>query len=313
MVVGDAIIDRYLFGKIERQNPEAPVPIVKITGQKKADGGSWNVVRQLTNLGVNSFERLHFDHCCFTPDPVKTRIYAAGRQVVRFDIEKIENSPPKVHDRILADLATHKPDALIVSDYAKGMVCSDWLIRVASIFPDLPIFIDGHPDNYRLYPRNTYLKINQRELQTISGEPDVLAGIDVIKKDHRAVIVTCGDQGTIYLDSGRPVCRAPMITRKVYDVTGAGDAWIGSFVPAFIVSKQMARSVDFANIVAGISVERIGSYCPSWSEIKKGHADPEVKGGEEDEEDYDLDVDDHVVDSRADNGAEPAGHPGNIV
>lgn len=271
LVIGDMIEDHYLFGRIERQNPEAPVPLVRIKSEKTAWGGACNVHTAMKKLGVTA-SYLHDDEkIC----PKKTRIVVKGQQVIRFDLADHATPLSKNTQEDFINIARWLSPVLhgiVISDYAKGVVCGDWIERLVSACSGTPFFIDGHPSNYRLYPPEAYLKINHRELKEITGTDSIQAGVDEIKKDHHAVIVTCGENGTVYVDDGYPVCRAPVYKRKVYDVTGAGDAWIAAFVPAFLQSGKISSSIDFANLVAGISVEHIGSYHPSWEEIESGHA-----------------------------------------
>lgn len=282
LIVGDAIDDHYLFGKIERQNPEAPVPLVRVTDEETTWGGVCNVFSILKKLGAKTTylrggPDIESDLCCL---PKKMRIIVDGKQVLRFDIEpRLTPLTEKDKAGVLAVVGWLAPvlDGIIVSDYAKGQVCGTWLKELPMTCPGVPIFIDGHPANYHRYPLTATLKINHRELKEITQLDSIQHGVDIIKKDHDVVIVTCGENGTVYFDNGRPVACAPVFKRRVYDVTGAGDAWMAAFVPAFLVSKKMTHAVDFANLVAGISVEKIGSYHPTWDEIKKGHADNSKK------------------------------------
>lgn len=279
MVIGDQMLDRYLIGKIERQNPEGSAPLVKITSERTCYGGAQNVVRMLRNLGVKQESRLseNNDPLSYTL-PTKIRVIAGGKQVLRIDEEEPNFPLDELFQKCL--MAAIKKyvavgmDALIIADYAKVMVGGSWLQRAAEILDGRPIFIDGHPSNYRLYPERALIKINERELREMTGESDIMNGIDVIKKDHHTVVVTCGESGTVYSSNNEPVKKIETVERKVYDVTGAGDIWMACFVPAFLL-KGLNAAIEFANHVAGISVERIGSYCPSWEEIERGHADPE--------------------------------------
>jgi len=201
--------------------------------------------------------------------PIKTRVIVDNRQIVRYDNEEEKRSIYREEsDFILKDIGHKHPDAIIISDYAKGCV-GPWI-------KDLPtkmVYIDAHPKNYHLYPKDTHLKMNHKELQEITGFSDILTGIDIIKKDHATIVITQGAKGAFYLDNCRPVESVPSHKRQVSDVTGAGDAFMAAYVPALLITGNMAEAIKFANSYAGLSVEKTGSYHPSWKEIESGRTD----------------------------------------
>jgi len=271
-IIGDLIVDRYISGTIDRKNPESAAPLVNVESIRRVLGGAWNVRECLWRLGV---EALSF-HCQDIspggknpPVPVKTRIIVDHQQIVRYDREDVFPISPELQENIVKSVRRRKPDAIIVSDYAKGTITGNYLDQLL----DFPMYIDAHPANYSLYPTAAVLKMNRRELRKITGLDDPLAGIDVIKKDQKAIIITGGERETIYTDNCRPMAQAPAHKRKVYDVTGAGDVFMAAFVAAYTATKLLSSSVEFANYVAGLSVEKIGSYHPKWDEINRGQCD----------------------------------------
>ena len=291
LVIGDIILDHYIWGRVNRISPEAPVPVVEVTRESFLLGGAANVAHNIVSLGgrasvigINGQDiagealmnilRQKGVNCdgIFTenrPTTVKTRVIAHNQQVVRFDREDKKYVDGKILKGILGYINSVllQYDAVIVSDYQKGMI-SEELIRdiVKKAKPkEMFIAVDpkvGHFDFYKgvsLITPNVMEASSGSNIEIRDDKTLLRAGKSLMKKlSCKAVLITRGEQGMSLFEKNK-VTHIPTVARKVYDVTGAGDTVISAFTLAYASGANMEEAAVIANHAAGIVVGEVGT------------------------------------------------------
>ena len=290
LVIGDYMLDRYLWGSVERISPEAPVPVVQVQNEEIRLGGAGNVVRNLRNLGVSvdvcgiigddeqgkGISRLLKENQVDSqglfvdsarPTVAKTRILAGRhhQQILRIDREKI--SP--LTDKLINDLNIYLQkkidfiDAIIISDYGKGVVNENLLALIGST--KKIALVDPHPRNYQIYRNLKIVKPNRREAELASGvsieNPEsALKAAQILKTRWgcQMVIITLGKDGMLIYSDTLQIFRDTHAL-SVFDVSGAGDTVTAVFTAALAVGASPKLAGDLANIAAGIVVGEIGT------------------------------------------------------
>lgn len=253
LVLGDGIIDRYQHYTATRLCPEGPVPVLVKTKESRSDGGANLVANQLRELmGFN------VDSCCPTTS-IKTRIFADDRLMLRIDEDSLEKMSEFDFERYLKETPLSKYDAIIVSDYDKGAFTRElaaWLIREAN-HKNIPVFVDAK-NTWNYYSGCFAVFPNKAESQD---------GLNFIA-EH--VIQKLGADG----------CRVdgvhfPTKSHAVRDVTGAGDCFLAAFVYQWLEffgaetpKDRLEAAAEFANIVAGKSVEYVGTHVVTRAELE---------------------------------------------
>jgi D-glycero-beta-D-manno-heptose-7-phosphate kinase len=311
-VVGDLILDRYIWGKATRISPEAPVPIVKAERKTSALGGAANVLRNLSTLKTKpvSFGILGNDvdgretlQLCRNwnietkgivldstrQTTVKTRLIADRQQVVRIDDEKdtpIDDAcRGELLNRISAALTNGELDALVIEDYHKGVV-SNTLVREIQTQADssgIPLALDPHPGHQLEISGLKLITPNRSEAFTLAGEyftPTVLP----LEEDEKLckvaarllsrwspgiLLITLGSEGmALFVGNDEPI-HMPTKAREVFDVSGAGDTVIATFITAFLAGADPLEAADISNHAAGIAVGQIGTFPVALEDIHK--------------------------------------------
>jgi len=299
LVIGDIILDHYIWGKVNRISPEAPVPVVEVTRESFLLGGAANVAHNIVSLGgrasvigINGqdiagealmnilMQRGVNCDGIFTenrPTTVKTRVIAHNQQVVRFDREDKKYVDGKILKGILGHINSVllQYDAVIISDYQKGMI-SQGLIRdiVKKAKPkEMFISVDpkvGHFDFYKgvsLITPNVMEASSGSKIEIRDDKTLLKAGKSLLKKlSCKAVLITRGEQGMSLFEK-KKVTHIPTVARKVYDVTGAGDTVISAFTLAYASGASMEEAAMIANHAAGIVVAEVGTAVATADQI----------------------------------------------
>lgn len=302
-VFGDLMLDKYIFGAVERISPEAPIPIVKVEREQFTPGGAANVAANISTLGGMSHlfgiigddtAGKLFQNICgkyrIKMDGIltdkkkrtieKTRIIAQNQQLLRIDSEDgnyVENQKRDVFQsklQILSDIS-----AFVVSDYAKGTITRALLedLKAQSKKMGIPLIIDPKPCHKAFYHDVTLITPNQKEAgemchQVIRSQTDrEKCGIELAKKLNCNVIITAGDHGMSVFehDQNVQVVHIPTATQEVYDVSGAGDTVVAALALALSIGLNLYQAAELANIAAGIKVGKLGTAPVHAEEIKK--------------------------------------------
>jgi len=303
LVVGDIMLDRFIWGNVSRISPEAPVPVVEVEHETVMLGGATNVVNNLVSLGgsvmmcgvvgndstgkeiISRLDELNVDTGGIAievdrPTSVKTRIIAHDQQVVRYDREIKISLKPKTTKGIL-DFINEKKEtlsALIVSDYGKGVISRKLMDGLTSIASDcdFPVTVDPNVKNFPLYKDVTVITPNHNQ----AGE---IAGIQIINEEDlkkvgkkllnnkkcKALLITRGKDGmTLFEQQGR-VTHIKSIARKVYDVTGAGDTVIATLTLGIAGGLDLKSAAYLSNLAGGIVVGEIGTSTVKIDNLKE--------------------------------------------
>ena len=300
LVVGDIMLDRFIFGTVDRISPEAPVPIVKSTKEKYSLGGCGNVLRNLINLGIQGsifsavgkdyagrlildklkkiikyhIEILEFQTMQTTE---KMRIVAEGQQVVRVDWDA-KNLTKDDYKILLKQMPQNinGSDAVIISDYNKGL-CTEGIVRgiiqKAKVL-NIPIFIDPKGTDWHKYEGVDLITPNKKEAESIvnyklnSDNDFKKAGIEICNNLNIAsCLITRGSDGMSYITS-KEYYHIKSEAKEIFDVSGAGDTVIAAFSSAIVAGFNPKAATVFSNRAAGIVVGHIGTTAITASELK---------------------------------------------
>jgi len=301
LVVGDLMLDNFIWGEVNRISPEAPVPVVEVREESQLLGGSANVVHNLASLGgrvlvtgvvgqdpagqalVTLFNRIAVPTAGLIsedgrPTTVKTRIIAHHQQVVRFDREWRAPLQADTGARILAFLRKSLPDlhGIIVSDYAKGVVTRDFLDALRDLVAGrpLPVVVDPKVQHAELYRSFTMVTPNHHEASQMSGIPIrdekslLQAGESLLARlDCETVLITRGKEGMSLFQRHGPVVHIPTVAQRVYDVTGAGDTVIAAVTLGLVAGLSPAEAALLANLAAGVVVGEVGTAVVSSAQL----------------------------------------------
>jgi rfaE bifunctional protein kinase chain/domain len=293
LVIGDLMIDEYLWGSVERISPEAPVQIVEIIKETYTLGGAGNVVNNLVSLGadvftagvigedsdanllINIFNELNINTNGLIkekkrPTTKKTRVMAANQHVLRIDRETKDKIPNKTIDRILDYIEDNIPniDIIIISDYGKGVVSSELVKKTATFAKkyDKMIMADPKGDNFKKYSGAYLITPNKKEASIaskikIKNSKDLFdAGKKLINSaNFEAILITCGKEGIFYLDKNGKSIHIPAQAKQVFDVSGAGDTVIATLALSIASGASFEEGAQAANIAGGIVVGKVGT------------------------------------------------------
>lgn len=293
LVIGDLILDHYVWGRVSRISPEAPVPVVHVESQELKLGGAANVFNNILALGgkadlcgvIGSDEsgrmllkalgskRHGRGGVVIDPDrPTtrKTRVIAHNQQIVRYDVERRGEMKPLLQRRILryVESRLRELSCLVVSDYAKGVVTATLmaeLTRLAAL-RRIPIIVDPKVEHFSYYKGVTVITPNHLEAAQaagVHGDDDVTinqAGALIRQRlGCQSVLITRGEKGMSLYEANGASWQIPTRARQVYDVTGAGDTVIGTLALALSTGADMNDAAVIANQAAGIVVGMVGT------------------------------------------------------
>ncbi|HSL52840.1 MAG TPA: D-glycero-beta-D-manno-heptose-7-phosphate kinase [Pyrinomonadaceae bacterium] len=300
LVLGDVMLDEFVWGDVTRISPEAPVPVVDVRRESVHLGGAANVLANLVALGSRGSvvgvvgkdgpgDRLQaelrelgaHDGCLIVDDTrcstTKTRIIAHSQLVVRADRESRVPVTTKIEDELIACLkeALKQADAFVVSDYDKGVVTPRILREILPVaYEQVPVLIDPKLRNFNSYRPATLVTPNHLEALRMSDSEDhsddgshTAAKIIREKLGCDAVLITRGDRGMMLLEGNGGPVYVETAAREVYDVTGAGDTVIAALACALACGATMVEAASFANRAAGIVVGKVGTATASAEEL----------------------------------------------
>ena len=301
MVIGDLMVDEYIWGNVSRISPEAPVPVVSVTSESLRLGGAGNVVNNIHTLGgkvlltgvvgnddmgrkvTHDLRKMGLDTKGIIVEPervttVKTRIIAQHQQVVRYDREITRPIQPENIQKILSllEAGIHELDAVLVSDYGKGVICEPLMERVRSLTQGAGkiLAVDPKVKNFPFFREVSIITPNHFEAAEAAGrwilsEEDLLAvGRTLLMRlQAKSVLITRGEKGmTLFQDNGE-VTHIPTMAKEVYDVTGAGDTVISVLTLAMASGATARQAAILSNIAAGIVVGEVGTATIRTSEL----------------------------------------------
>ena len=301
LVVGDLMIDHYLWGKCERISPEAPVQVVEVQNETTVLGGAGNVINNLVTLGAsvsvasvigeddNGKELLELlaqidvDTTAIVEQSErktskKSRVIASNQQIIRYDKESKEDITALSQEKLFT-LVSHnidRFDALILSDYGKGVLTTELTRDIIELANEagVKVFVDPKGEDYTKYKGAYTLTPNKKEASIatkidINDETSLQEALLKLKVscDLDVSLITLSEDGIAVYDE--KLKRFPTVAKEVYDVTGAGDTVIASLSYAISCGKSIEEACVFANLAAGVVVGKIGSATVTLDEIEE--------------------------------------------
>lgn len=301
-VVGDAMLDRFLWGEVDRISPEAPVPVVRLRRETDKLGGAANVAANMRALGADvtlvavagigaTARRLAallaeagisdegLLRLAGRRTTLKTRIIAHSQQIVRADVESDEPLEPQTLSTLAGSVRRLGPfDGIVLSDYGKG-VLADGLLREVldgGAAAGVPVVVDPKRGDYTQYRGCTSLTPNQKEAGQATGiaihDLDSLrrAGAELLARTGAAcVLITRGEHGMALFERGGAEHHLPTEAREVFDVTGAGDTVIAVYAAALAAGATFLDAANLANHAAGLAVRELGTATITAAQIRE--------------------------------------------
>ncbi|MBT3882947.1 MAG: D-glycero-beta-D-manno-heptose-7-phosphate kinase [Campylobacteraceae bacterium] len=302
LVIGDLMIDHYLWGSANRISPEAPVQVVDIDNESTVLGGAGNVVNNLRALGcnvgvisaigkdeagselkemLNSIEtKSYLIEQKNRKTSKKSRIIASHSQVVRYDKESKEDITEESCHAIFEEFKfiVDDYDIVLLSDYGKGVLTSKLTLNLIEYAnsKNKRVLVDPKGDDYSKYFGAYLLTPNKKEAQEatkidIKNNDSLLDALQSLKQTANLTIplITLSEDGIAILDENNKIINKPTVAREVYDVTGAGDTVLASLGYCLAQNLDIEKSLEFANLAAGVVVGKLGSATASLEEIEE--------------------------------------------
>lgn len=301
LVIGDVMMDRFIWGKVSRISPEAPVPVVVVDHEDFRLGGAANVVNNIDGLGGKGvlcgvvgddemgqriiselLQRNIKTDGIFVEKgrqtTVKTRIFANQQQVVRIDRERTDHLKSSTLRNLLEFLAERMKDSdgIILSDYGKGVLTRKLIRSIIRRAREAKkcVMVDPKLKDYSVYRGATVITPNTKEASEASGIPitDELslerAGRKLLKKlKVDALVITRGEEGMTIFEPHQEPFSVGTVAKEVYDVTGAGDTVIGAIALALSMGSKIKTAAELANYAAGIVVGKMGTATVTREEL----------------------------------------------
>ena len=297
-VIGDAMLDVYLRGDVDRISPEAPVPVVRVREKRMALGGAANVAQNVVALGAqcelvcvvgadasavslrSMLSEIGAPDAAIVetsrPTTTKTRVLARAQQVVRVDEEEDGELGAEDVARVLAAVraAVERADALVLEDYNKGVLVTVVIEESLAVAAarGIPVIVDPKYRNFFSYRGATIFKPNRRELESALGatmdveHPETLPAL-VQRLGVANLLLTLGERGMVLVGAKGETVRVPTTAREVYDVVGAGDTVTAYLAVMLAAGATVAEAAVIANFAAGVEVGKLGAATVSRAEV----------------------------------------------
>ncbi|MCK4463124.1 MAG: D-glycero-beta-D-manno-heptose-7-phosphate kinase [Candidatus Omnitrophica bacterium] len=292
LVIGDLILDEFIWGKVSRISPEAPVPVVWVDSESFMPGGAANVANNISSLGAKVYLvgvvgnddraailRGELEHKGINTDGIttdatrptilKTRVIAHQQQVVRIDKERIGHIKDSIVNKIVnyVKKSIDEIDAILIEDYGKGLITPKLLKPIVDLAKKYKktISVDPKEEHFSFYRGVTVITPNCQEASRavgfkISDKASLKKAGQILlnKFKVKIAIITLGEEGMAVFEEGSPPKRIPTMAQEVYDVSGAGDTVISSFTLSLASGATPIQAAHIANCAAGIVVGKVG-------------------------------------------------------
>lgn len=312
LILGDIMLDEYMYGSVDRISPEAPVPVVDVTSSKILLGGAANVAANICSLGGEALligvvgedeaaikisqllkSKNISDKLLVTDitrrSTIKTRIIAHSQQIVRADREDRHEVNTEVEKQILKRFLSVADDiqAVIISDYGKGVITLSLLEKLMTVCleKDIYVAVDPKETHFNNYKRVSVITPNHHEAgfaygRRIQNEEDLLeVGNGLLNRlQAKSILITRGPDGMSLFTADSAPKHIPTFAKKVFDVTGAGDTVIASFVVATCAGADPIEAAVISNTGAGITVGEIGTATVTMEQLRN-ELDRNIKNG----------------------------------
>ena len=303
LVIGDVMLDKYIWGEVSRISPEAPVQVVNVLRESYAPGGAANVANNIAALNakslmagvvgndttrgklVSELKKRNIDVSGLVNSEnkrtiQKVRIFGRNQQLLRFDYEKKGDVDIETENKIFDFISKimDEIDAVIISDYAKGVVTKNLMQKLIVLCKEKNkiIIVDPKPKNKQFYKNVTLITPNYLEASQMAGfmEEEPLdntekIGKQLLKELNSNVLITKGEKGMSLFEKNGDITSIPTFAKEVYDIIGAGDTSVATVALALVSGASFEEAAIIANHAAGITVGKVGTSTVSVEELKK--------------------------------------------
>ncbi len=302
LVVGDLILDEFIWGDSSRISPEAPVPVVLVGRESMMPGGAANVASNISAIGAKAYlagvigrdahgrqletilKQRDVDLEGVISDPerpttLKTRVVARHQQVVRIDRESAKPLAESLNRELVAYIKSKikEVDGVIIEDYGKGVITPGLLKEIVPLARKHRkiITVDPKEEHISYYKGVTAITPNRKEAEAMGGikakdDPalDKLGKSLLERLKLQAALITLGENGMRVFERGGKITQIPTVAQEVFDVSGAGDTVIATFTAALCAGAKMIEAAHISNFAGGIVVGKVGVASTSQAELK---------------------------------------------
>ena len=300
LVIGDIMLDKYIFGNVARISPEAPVPVIEVEKENHVPGGAGNTAANVAVLGAKTYltglvgedlqksillnllkkSNINIDGVFVDknrPTIQKIRVMSKNHQLIRIDYEKKDRLDNDFEKSILDYIKKmiNKVKIVIISDYAKGVVTENIAKHTIALARErnIQVIVDPKPQNKRFYHNATIITPNLKEAYQManSGEDEKIENIGSRLQEelNSKILITMGEKGISLFERGSSIVNIPTKAKEVFDVSGAGDTVIATLSLAIASGASAREAAIIANHAAGIKVGKLGTSTVTIEEIKK--------------------------------------------
>ncbi|MBU0957258.1 MAG: D-glycero-beta-D-manno-heptose-7-phosphate kinase [Nanoarchaeota archaeon] len=295
IVIGDIMLDKYIFGKVERISPEAPIQVVNVTEESYTPGGASNVANNIYSLSGDSLmvgvigedqiseilleelkkRNVNIDGIfkdSKKPTTQKVRIIAQSQQLLRIDYENTTHIDKETESKIINFIKKNSQDvdAIIIADYAKGVITKNIADEIKKINHNKIIVVDPKPEHRDFYKGVSLIIPNLKEAREMTNKEDIEdIGKELVEKLDCSVLITTGEKGISLFEKNGNITNVPTKAKKVFDVSGAGDTALAALTLALVSGASIKEAAILSNHAAGIVVGKVGTSTVSINEIKE--------------------------------------------
>ena len=303
LVLGDVMLDKYIWGNVSRISPEAPVQVVEVAKESYAPGGAANVANNIAALNAKSFmvgvvgkdrtkeqlvsdlKKRNVDVSGLIEDENKrtvrkVRVFGRSQQLLRFDYEKKgyvdANTEKKIFHFIEKNMGN--VDAVIISDYAKGTITKNLMEKLIPLCKEKNkiIVVDPKPKHKDFYKNATLITPNHKEANEMANiaeeaeDADIeMTGKKLLEEMNSTILITRGEKGMSLFEKDGKITNIPTFAKEVYDIVGAGDTSVATVALALASGANFEEAAIIANHAAGITVGKVGTSTVSIEELKE--------------------------------------------
>ncbi|HLG25055.1 MAG TPA: D-glycero-beta-D-manno-heptose-7-phosphate kinase [Candidatus Nanoarchaeia archaeon] len=302
LVLGDVMLDKYIWGEVTRISPEAPVQVVNVINETNSPGGAANVAANVSSLGgtatmvgivgqdhskntlIEELKKNKIDTSGILTDKdkptiQKIRVMGRGQQLIRVDYESKEHVHKSIESSIIsfAEKNIKNVDCVVMSDYSKGVITENTSQKIIELANKnkKPVVIDPKPSHKRLYKNATLITPNLLEANGMAGSEDFddkdikKTGQKLVSELSSSVLITRSEKGMSLFEKNGKVTELKANKREVFSIIGAGDTVVATIALALSAGADLKDACYLSNIAAGIKVGKIGTASVSIDEIKK--------------------------------------------
>ncbi len=303
LVLGDVMLDKYIWGNVSRISPEAPVQVVEVVKESYAPGGAANVANNITALGaksiiagvvgkdrtkeqlVSNLKRRDIDVSGLMEDENKrtirkVRVFGRSQQLLRFDYEKKGYVNADTENKIFEFIQNNidNVDAIIISDYAKGTVTKNLMEKLIMLCEKKSklIVVDPKPKHKDFYKNVTLITPNHKEAHEMANIAEDAEDADInetgkklLDELNSTILITRGEKGMSLFEKSGKITNIPTFAKEVYDIVGAGDTSVAAVALALVSGADFEEAAIIANHAAGIKVGKVGTSTVSIEELRE--------------------------------------------